>query len=151
MNEPIFEGVGENHIDVLSLEHVIGNILVSCSENAGLAPVVDSLLGFEGSELHVAAEVDDKLVGMTFHDAALWYPDAVVAGGVFESGPRDTSGNGEVVLCPQPGYRLQKGDRLMMLALDEAGLKPKRQPVQPRPHNLIEAANFQHSIKPRTR
>jgi hypothetical protein len=153
LNESTFKEIGQENTDVLSLDHVVGNILVNCSENAGLGPVVDDFIGFEGSEMYIGDEVPKHLLGVPFQFAPQYYPQAVVLGCVHAAtGGESTKQEHIPEVCIAHDYRLAQGDRLLLLAENSLHLTPKKEQEKVNlkcfKHELMDSAQVQFDVKP---
>jgi len=89
--------------------------MLMCLRFPGLAPVYDTILGFDGSEFYT--EVWEEFTGMPFGDLQCRLPDAVPIGVHHE--------NGTVTLNPQAHYIMEPDDGLIVLAVDNDTYKPE--------------------------
>ena len=107
---------------------VIGQIMVACCMQPGLASVLEAVMSFEGSELYVQAW--PELVGRRFGDILCVFDDATVLGVVADGAGRTGGGAGYtrdiggavnpgLRLNPDDEYVLEAGDALIVLADDD--------------------------------
>ena len=82
--------------------------MIQCARQPGLAEVWGSMLGFEGCEFYVKAW--PELVGATFDECCVRFPDAV---------PLGILRNGDVLLNPGRSATVEAGDGLVVLAEDD--------------------------------
>ncbi|KAH8078178.1 hypothetical protein JL720_9856 [Aureococcus anophagefferens] len=106
-NEPLVRMVGGESVETVVAHDVIGRLMIQCAA-AGLAEVWGSMLGFEGCEFYVKAW--PELVGATFDECCVRFPDAVPLG-IFR--------NGDVLLNPGRSATVEAGDGLVVLAEDD--------------------------------
>lgn len=120
-HELTLQTVGGPNTHILCLDHVVGNIVVLCSEFSGLCAVIDLMIGFDGSEFY-AVDVPEPMVGKTFREASLYYPQCILAG-------CGTNAKGDPELCNDPQQRLATGEKLLLIAENSNSLAPHEQPV----------------------
>jgi len=120
MHVPTFQRVGGANTHILTLDHVVANIVVLCSEFSGLCSVIDKVVGFEGSEFYTV-DVPTFLVGKTFREASFHYPQAVVVG-------CGTNDKGDPELCSDPKQELTMGEQLLIVAECPEDLDAQEQP-----------------------
>lgn len=108
-NVAVAQMTGDRRIEALVVGDLIAKIAVQTCLQSGLSVVYEELLGFEGSELYfVDAEA---MVGQTFAQAVQQPQDASVLG--------ICSAAGKVRLKPPLDSKIARGDRLIVLAVDE--------------------------------
>merc|ERR1719333_419325 len=76
-NFSLLERIGGVNTEVVLLDRFTAKLMVQCSAQQGIARAVGSTLGFEGSELYVKS-VPSQIQGLTFSEAAWFYPNAVL-------------------------------------------------------------------------
>lgn len=104
--------VGRNEVSWILARDLISRITVQTCRQSGLSGVYTDLLDFAGDEIYFAEE--PKLIGATFFDAQLSFPDSCVMGIV----------SGETVqLNPDPATVLNAEDRLIHLAADDSAIR----------------------------
>merc|ERR1719421_641789 len=155
-NHPLFLKTGGVKTDVVMLDEFMGKLMVQCSTHQGLGGVVSGTFGFGGSEFYVS-KAEEHILGKTFSDAALHYPDAVLCGVLSENGPsiddhmRSTGSMSYDTdfcnLCPGSDYRLKHGDNLVLLAEDTSCTEATRKPLKP-PSPLVHLAHTHRSPRP---
>lgn len=155
-NQALFVKAGGLKTDVVMLDEFMGKLMVQCSTHQGLGGVVSGTFGFGGSEFYVS-KVEEHILGKTFSDAALHYPDAVLCGVLSENGPsiddhmRSTGSMSYDTdfcnLCPGSDYRLKHGDNLVLLAEDTSCTEATRKPLKP-PSPLVHLAHTHRSPRP---
>ncbi|CAK0822237.1 unnamed protein product [Prorocentrum cordatum] len=118
-HEATFQRVGGTNTHILSLDHVVANILVLCSEYDGICNVIDMMVGFDGSEFYIA-DVPEFLVGKTFGEASFYYPQGLVVGCGFDA-------YGHPRLCNDPKQEMALGDKLIIVAEDAGSLQAQQQ------------------------
>lgn len=90
----------------------IGRLIVQCCRQPGLAAVYQELLSFVGSEFYFTRE--PKLVGETYVNAQLSYPDTVVVG---------IATDAEIILNPPAETRIGADDQLIVIAEDDSTIR----------------------------
>lgn len=91
---------------------LIGRILVQACRQSGLAQVYRMLLDFEGDEIYFTDQPD--LVGATYSDAQLAFPDCTVIGLVRDGEPR---------LNPPHDMRIRAHDEVIVIAEDDSTIR----------------------------
>jgi voltage-gated potassium channel Kch len=103
--------VGRDEVSWVLARDLISRITVQTCRQSGLSSVYTELLDFEGDELYFAEE--PALVGATYFDAQLSYPDSCVIGIV----------SGDTVhLNPDAARTIGAGDRLIHIAADDSAI-----------------------------
>ena len=100
-------------VRVVEPSELVTRVLLQAARQPGLSLVYDELLSFEGCELYFHS--DDALVGRTYGDAAMCLPRATAIGIA-------VNGNGAPILNPPIDRRLVEGDRLIVVAADDADI-----------------------------
>lgn len=98
---------GGDHIRILHFESTIARIMAHSSRHAGMSAVFQELFDYDGDEIYI--EPADSLVGVSFAQAQLRYPKAIVMG--IQRGERS-------LLNPPAGTVIEAGDRMIVLAED---------------------------------
>jgi len=109
---------------VVCTHDIIGQLMVSCSRQPGLASVLEHMLSFEGSEVYIKEW--RALHGCSFRETLTAFEGAVVIGVKMEAvggGPPVT------VLNPSDDYLIKAGDEMIVLAEDEDSYAPIFRPV----------------------
>lgn len=108
-NEPLVRFVGGKDVEILVSHDVIGRLVLMAARSPGLARVFSCLLGFEGNEFYFKEW--PECVGVPFRSLCERFPDAIPLG------IKRTSG--EVLISPDFGTLVEKGDQIMVLAEDD--------------------------------
>lgn len=108
-NEPLVRLVGGKDVEILVSHDVIGRLVLMAARSPGLARVFSCLLGFEGNEFYFKEW--PECVGVPFRDLCERFPDATPLGIKRKSG--------EVLIFPDFGTVVEKGDQIMVLAEDD--------------------------------
>lgn len=130
--EPGVAGEGRLALDIVASDEVVASILAASTRQDGLYFVLRHLLAFDGCEFYLEP-VPEELAGRSFDEAHARVRDAILVGVRTEAG--------ELLLSPAPSSprRLERGDRLIMLAMGrgrwrvDGELPPERLPV----HNAL--------------
>jgi voltage-gated potassium channel Kch len=104
--------VGHNEAHWVLANDLISRIMVQTCRQSGLSVVYSELLDFDGAEIYFTEQ--PRLVGKTFFDAQLAFADAMVIGVVH---------GGVAQLHPGADVVLSAGDRLIVIAEDDDGIK----------------------------
>lgn len=108
-NEPLVRLVGGKDVEILVSHDVIGRLVLMAARSPGLARVFSCLLGFEGNEFYFKEW--PECVGVPFRGLCERFPDATPLGIKRKSG--------EVLIFPDFGTVVEKGDQIMVLAEDD--------------------------------
>lgn len=108
-NEPLVRLVGGTDVEILVSHDVIGRLVLMAARSPGLAHVFSCMLGFEGNEFYFKEW--PECVGVAFRDLCERFPDATPLG--------IKRASGEVLIFPDFGTVVQKGDQIMVLAEDD--------------------------------
>jgi len=101
--------VGRDEVELVLVGDLISRIIAQTCRQSGLSVVYTELLDFGGDEIYFKAE--PALVGRTFGEALLAYPDSTVIGVRSETGgPR---------LSPGMDTVLAQGDQLIVISEDD--------------------------------
>ena len=143
--------------EVIVTHDVIGQIMVSCSRQPGLAFVLEHIMAFEGSEFYF--EEWPELRGKTFRELLCAFDGAVVVGLKVAEGSellRDQDPGltlqqkrvDRVKLTPPDDYVLQEGDQVIVLAEDNDSYEPNdlmyRERLSERGQQLREQIRASH-------
>lgn len=121
-NEELVLLIGEGLVETLVSHDVIGRLMVQCSLRQGLASVLHSLLGFDGSEFYI--EEWPTLVGKTFGELMYCFDGAVVIGIMTCSDDEAT----KVVVNPSLDVVLGSNDKVIVIAEDNDTYHPRDTP-----------------------
>ncbi|EKX53191.1 hypothetical protein GUITHDRAFT_84343 [Guillardia theta CCMP2712] len=95
--------------EILVSHDLIGQLMISCSRQPGLAYVVEAIFSFDGSEFYFKEW--PELIGNRFGDLVCRFDDAIVMG--------VRTKDGEVILNADRSYRIAPGDELICIAEDD--------------------------------
>jgi len=139
-NFSLLERIGGTNTEVVMLDRFAPKFMVQCSAVQGISKAVSQTLGFNGSELYIK-KVPDHIVGLTFANAAAYYPKAVLVGTV-----RDVDGRAETTFCPHRDYVLNNVDDLVLIAEnsmetapEESAVAQLKQAIHPSPRGRSRA------------
>ncbi|CAN7562365.1 CASTOR/POLLUX-related putative ion channel [Rhizobium sp. LjRoot254] len=114
-NAELAEIVGGGEAQLVLADDLISRIVVHSSRQPGLSAVYTELLDFDGSEIYTTEE--PKLEGKSIAEAAMSYETSTVIGIV--------SIEGQVDLNPDKAHRIEKGERLILVAEDDDAITYK--------------------------
>ncbi|CAI5982594.1 unnamed protein product [Closterium sp. NIES-64] len=77
-NQQLVKMVGGRMVETVVAHDVIGRLMIQCARQPGLAQIWETLLGFENCEFYTKHW--PELVGKTFREVLLSFPDAVPCG-----------------------------------------------------------------------
>ena len=101
------------NVQVVEPSELVTRVLLQVAREPGLSLVYEELLSFNGCELYF--HHDDSLAGHKFGDAAMCLPRATAIGIVTHSGSKP-------ILNPPSDHVLVEGDRLIVVAADDADI-----------------------------
>jgi voltage-gated potassium channel Kch len=101
------------------VDDLIARIIAQTCRQSGVSSVYEQLLDFAGDEIYFS-EVPDHMVGETYGDSLLRFDTCTVIG---------VAGRSGVVLDPPQDRVLEEGDRLIVIAADEASVLHAHAPV----------------------
>uniref|UniRef100_A0A7S2PHQ8 Ion channel DMI1 n=1 Tax=Skeletonema marinoi TaxID=267567 RepID=A0A7S2PHQ8_9STRA len=107
-NSELFTLVAPDFAEVIVAHDLIGRFMLECARYPGLACVLESMMGFEGSEFYF--EEWPELKGKSFLDITCRFDDAVPIG--------IKSNSGKVFINPKNDHIIQEGDKILVLAED---------------------------------
>lgn len=122
-NLSLFQRIGGENTEVVLLGRFSAKLLVQCSAMQGLARAVGETLGFSGSELYIR-DVPEHMYGLTFGEASVFYPNAVLTGYAYEE-----KGRTLVRFCPDQEYKLNAEEDLVLLAASATGADAEKKPL----------------------
>ena len=128
-NKHVVEVVGEGMVEVLCPHDMVGRLLIGCARSAGVARVLEILMGFEGDEFYLKEWKD--LVGKRFGEIHFRFDDAVPVGIKHEN---------LVTVNPDDDMVIQEGDEILVLAEDDGTPLPFSKAAYTRnlrPHTLV--------------
>ena len=111
--------VGKEEVEFVPADDLVARLTVQACRQLGLSLVYTELMDFSGGEMYFHEEPD--LIGNTFGECIQSYPHCAVVGLHYASGT--------VTVNPPKDYRLQRGDKVVVLAEDDStiqlGVRPK--------------------------
>ena len=108
-NVPLTQLVGGDIVECVVAHDFIGRLIVQSGRQPGLAQVLESLLGFGGSEFYM--QQWPELVGCRFGDVLFQFAHAIPIGVIKE--------DGTTLLSPENEYEVEDTDELIVLAEDD--------------------------------
>ena len=114
-NESLVQMVGLGSVETVVSHDIVGRLMLMAARQPGLANVYDAILGFEGDEFYLKEW--PQLHGVKFCDLPLRFPHAVALG-------VKKHGSDECILNPGHDMVLQRGDELLVLAMDDDSYAP---------------------------
>ena len=135
-NKELVEMIAGDFAEVIVAHDVIGRLMIQCARQPGLAHVLESLMGFDGSEFYM--QNWPELTGVKFGDLLTRFEDAVVAG-IMRS-------DGTILLNPSDDLEVGDGDEIIVLAEDNDSYKPassswRSSDAVPNPPERVKSAN----------
>jgi hypothetical protein len=124
-NKPLAQIAGGDAVEIVVSHDRIGSVMLLASRSPWLALVLDSLVGFAGSEFYLKEW--PALTGLPFSAVTNSFDDAVVVG--FQR-----AGQAAILLNPPRDTRVGPGDRILVLAEDDSSYAPtprRHAPVRP--------------------
>ena len=100
--------------EVIVNHDMIGRLMLQCARTPELAFVLDSMMGFEGSEFYF--DTWPELYGKTFYEITVRFDDAIPAG--------FRSEDGTVTMNPNDDMVYEEGDEILVLAEDDDSYEP---------------------------
>lgn len=107
-NKHLVEMVGKGLVETVCAHDVIGRLMIQCARAAGLAHVLENLMGFDGDEFYLKEW--PELLGLRFGDIGVRFDDAV---------PIGIKHDDVVVLNPPDDQIIEDGDEILVLAEDD--------------------------------
>jgi len=107
-NKHLVEMVGKGLVETVCAHDVIGRLMIQCARAAGLAHVLENLMGFDGDEFYLKDW--PELTGERFGDIFSRFDDAV---------PIGVKHDGIVILNPPDDQVIEEGDEILVLAEDD--------------------------------
>jgi hypothetical protein len=117
-NVPLTQLVGGDIVECVVAHDFIGRLIVQSGRQPGLAQVLESLLGFGGSEFYM--QQWPELVGCRFGDVLFQFAHAIPIGVIKE--------DGTTLLSPENEYEVEDTDELIVLAEDDDSYEPAPNP-----------------------
>ena len=102
--------VGKDDIEVIVSHELIGQLMLLAARSPWIAPVLSSLMGFEGSEFYFKEW--PELTGSTFGSICFRFDEALPVG-------VKLSRNGQIIINPPDQLVLSQGDQILVLAEDD--------------------------------
>lgn len=112
-NLDVMRMVGRDEVELLLADDLIARVMVQTCRQSGLSVVYTELMDFQGAEIYLTRE--PALVGKTFGDALLAYPECSVLGMQFA--------DGRVKVNPPMDTPIGAEDRVIAIAEDDSTLK----------------------------
>lgn len=100
--------------EVIVNHDMIGRLMLQCARTPELAFVLDSMMGFEGSEFYF--DTWPELYGKTFYEITVRFDDAIPVG--------FRSEDGTVTMNPTDDTVYKEGDEILVLAEDDDSYEP---------------------------
>ncbi len=117
-NVEVIKMIAPEEVRPVLVDDLIARITVQTCRQSGLSAVYNELLDFEGQEIYVRAE--PALVGKTFRDALFAYESC---------SPMGLSRNGTTMFRPAMETRIEPGDKLVVVAEDDATVRTGGSPA----------------------
>lgn len=112
--------VGRDTVETIVSHDIIGRLMIQCALESGLAPVLETLLGFEDNEFYINDCSEwPELVGLRFDQLMFRFETAIVIGFLHGSSRR-------VELNPPGDSKFQAGDSLVVIAEDDDTYRPSQ-------------------------
>lgn len=117
-----------DHVVTVNTSDILAKLLVQTSRSVGLSVVYNEILSFDGCELYF---FQSEWGGAEFGTLGYRFPDGVPIG--------VRTADGRLMLNPEPAYRMQNGDEVLIVADDDSTIEFLEQPVaQPREFPLVD-------------
>lgn len=113
-NKELIRMVAPDISEVIVNHDMIGRLMLQCARTPELAFVLDSMMGFEGSEFYF--DTWSELYGKTFYDITCRFDDAIPVG--------FRSADGSVYMNPEDDMVYNEGDEILVLAEDDDTYEP---------------------------
>lgn len=107
-NKELVELVGQGLVENICAHDIIGRIMLKCARAAGLAYVLENLMGFDGDEFYLKEW--PELHGQRFGDISARFDAAV---------PIGLKHDGVVTIAPLDDQLIEAGDEILVLAEDD--------------------------------
>ena len=107
-NKHLVEMVGKGLVETVCAHDVIGRLMIQCARSAGLAHVLENMMGFDGDEFYLKEW--PELLGQRFGDILHRFDDAV---------PIGIKHDDVVQLNPPDDQIIEDGDEILVLAEDD--------------------------------
>ncbi|GJX28829.1 ion channel DMI1 isoform X1 [Tanacetum coccineum] len=104
------------HVVVVVAHDVIGQLMIQCALQPGLAQIWEDILGFENAEFYIKRW--PKLDGMRFEDVLVSFPDAIPCG------VKVALKGGKININPSDEYILRESDEIRVIAEDDDTYSP---------------------------
>ena len=102
--------VGKEDVEAIVSHELIGRLMLLAARSPWIAPVLSSIMGFEGSEFYFKEW--PELVGSTFGSVCFRFDEAVPVG-------VKLSKDGSIMINPPDELVLNQGDQILVLAEDD--------------------------------
>ncbi|XP_002965781.2 ion channel DMI1 [Selaginella moellendorffii] len=119
-NEPLVKLVGGDLVETVVAHDVIGRLMIQCARQPGLAQIWEDILGFDNAEFYLKRW--PQLVGMTFEDVLVSFPDAIPCG------VKVAANAGKIALNPDDDYIICEDDEILVIAEDDDSYFPSSLP-----------------------
>lgn len=112
-NREIVQMVGKDNVETMVAHDIIGRLMLQSARQPGLAIILESVLGFDGSEFYMSEWPD--LVGRTFDEMVFIFPAAI---------PLGFKRHEYLLMNPSGDEVFREGDKLLVLAEDDDTYEP---------------------------
>mmetsp|Transcript_3204 Transcript_3204/g.6750 ORF Transcript_3204/g.6750 Transcript_3204/m.6750 type:complete len:828 (+) Transcript_3204:90-2573(+) len=113
-NKELIKMVAPDFAEIIVNHDMIGRLMLQCARTPELAYVLDSMMGFEGSEFYF--DTWPELYGKTFKEITVRFDEAIPVG--------FRSEDGDVRVNPVDDDVYQEGEEILVLAEDDDSYEP---------------------------
>jgi len=113
-NKELIKMVAPDFAEIIVNHDMIGRLMLQCARTPELAYVLDSMMGFEGSEFYF--DTWPELYGKTFKEITVRFDEAIPVG--------FRSEDGDVRVNPLDDDVYQEGEEILVLAEDDDSYEP---------------------------
>ena len=131
-NKELIRMVAPDISEVIVNHDMIGRLMLQCARTPELAFVLDSMMGFEGSEFYF--DTWSELYGKTFYDITCRFDDAIPVG--------FRSVDGTVYMNPEDDMVYNEGDEILVLAEDDDTYEPNDGSLFAEENNCDDLAGY---------
>ncbi|MBI4822495.1 MAG: potassium transporter TrkA [Deltaproteobacteria bacterium] len=129
-NFEVAEMVGKSEAELVLVGDLIARIMAQTCRQSGLSVVYTELLDFGGDEIYFKDE--GALVGKTYQEALFAYEKCSLIG--------IRPANGQPLLNPAMDRKIERGDRVIVIAADDAEVRLGATPKSPNTGAIVQAA-----------
>ena len=108
-NFEIAKMIGNDEIELILTDDIIGRIVTQTSRQAGLSIIYTDIMNFSGDEIYFSEE--PSLAGKRYYDALFAYKDSAVMG--------IQKKNGSVYINPDKNLIIEEGDKIIAITEDD--------------------------------